>query len=45
MNAAGQGAGMLTKRRPANDIMADLVAQTVEALTEMPRRVEFGPGT
>ena len=45
MNAAVQGAGMLTKRRPANDIMADLVAQTVEALTEMPGRVEFGPGT
>ena len=45
MNAAGQGAGMLTKRRPANDIMKDLVAQTVEALTEMPGRVEFGPGT
>ena len=45
MNAAGQGAGMLTERRPANDIMADLVVQTVEALTEMPGRVEFGPGT
>ena len=45
MNAAGQGAGMLTKRRPAKDIMEDLVEQTVETLTEMPRRVEFGQRT
>ena len=45
MNAAGQGAGMLTKRRPAKDIMEDLVEQTVETLIEMPRRVEFGQQT
>ncbi|MBT4487699.1 MAG: nitronate monooxygenase [Rhodospirillaceae bacterium] len=44
MNAAGQGAGMLEQRRPAADIMADLVADTVQALTETPQRIEFGPG-
>jgi NAD(P)H-dependent flavin oxidoreductase YrpB (nitropropane dioxygenase family) len=43
MNAAGQGAGMLAERRPAVAIMADLVAATVQALTEMPQRVEFAP--
>ncbi|MFP6747508.1 MAG: nitronate monooxygenase [Alphaproteobacteria bacterium] len=43
MNAAGQGAGMLAERRPAAEIMADLVAATVQALTEMPQRVEFAP--
>jgi hypothetical protein len=41
MNAAGQGAGMLGERRPAAEIMADLVTDTVQALTETPRRVEF----
>jgi nitronate monooxygenase len=41
MNAAGQGAGMLTKRRPAAEIMADLVSGTVQALTDTPKRVEF----
>ena len=45
MNAAGQGAGMLAQRRPAADIMADLVAGTVRALREVPGRVAFGPGT
>ncbi|MDA1100359.1 MAG: nitronate monooxygenase [Proteobacteria bacterium] len=43
MNAAGQGAGSLTERRPAADIMADLVAGTVQALSETPRRVQFAP--
>jgi NAD(P)H-dependent flavin oxidoreductase YrpB (nitropropane dioxygenase family) len=43
MNAAGQGAGMLAERRPAAEIMADLVAATVQALTEMPQRVKFAP--
>ncbi|MDE0941543.1 MAG: nitronate monooxygenase family protein [Alphaproteobacteria bacterium] len=41
MNAAGQGAGMLTKHRPAAEIMADLVSGTVQALTDTPKRVEF----
>ena len=43
MNAAGQGAGLLTDRRPAADIMADLVAGTVQALSETPQRVQFAP--
>ncbi|MBT4044988.1 MAG: nitronate monooxygenase [Rhodospirillaceae bacterium] len=41
MNAAGQGTGMLKQRRPAADIMADLVSGTVQALTDTPNRVEF----
>jgi NAD(P)H-dependent flavin oxidoreductase YrpB (nitropropane dioxygenase family) len=41
MNAAGQGAGMLGERRPAAEIVADLAAGTVKALTEIPQRVEF----
>ncbi|MDP6875492.1 MAG: nitronate monooxygenase [Alphaproteobacteria bacterium] len=41
MNAAGQGAGMLAERRPAADIMADLVSGAVLALSETPQRVEF----
>jgi nitronate monooxygenase len=43
MNAAGQGAGLLTERRPAADIMADLVAGTVQALSETLQRVQFAP--
>jgi NAD(P)H-dependent flavin oxidoreductase YrpB (nitropropane dioxygenase family) len=43
MNAAGQGAGMLAQRRPAADIMADLVAGTVRALAEVQERVQFAP--
>ena len=32
MNAAGQTAGMLNERRPAADILADMVAEAAEAL-------------
>ena len=37
MNAGGQGAGMITKRRPAADIFADLLAGTRETLDRMKR--------
>ena len=35
MNAGGQGAGMITKRRPAAEIFADLVEGTREALDRL----------
>ncbi|MDP6343086.1 MAG: nitronate monooxygenase [Alphaproteobacteria bacterium] len=41
MNAAGQGAGMLERRRPAAEIMAELVAGTVAALSGLPDRVTY----
>ncbi len=43
MNAAGQGAGKLSGRRPAAEIMTDLVERTVQALVETPARIEFAP--
>lgn len=40
MNAAGQASGMLTERRPAADILADLVEEAVDELaTKLPKRV------
>lgn len=39
MNAAGQGGGMLTERRPAAAIMADLVEGAVKVLDGLPERV------
>ena len=38
-NPAGQGAGMVNEARPAADIMADLVDETVSVLNEMKERV------
>ena len=32
MNAAGQTAGMLTKKRPAADILAEMVGEAAEIL-------------
>jgi NAD(P)H-dependent flavin oxidoreductase YrpB (nitropropane dioxygenase family) len=41
MNAAGQTAGMLKQRRPAADILAEMVAEAAEILaTGLPGRVE-----
>lgn len=40
MNAAGQGAGALKEIRPAADIMADLVEQSVAAFDSIPERVQ-----
>jgi NAD(P)H-dependent flavin oxidoreductase YrpB (nitropropane dioxygenase family) len=42
MNAAGQGAGQLHKRRPAAEIMAELVEGTVAALSGLSEKVAFG---
>jgi len=39
INAAGQIGGVLTQRKPAAEIMADLVAGTVAALNGLPGRV------
>ena len=41
-NPAGQGAGMVNEARPAADIMADLVSETVSVLDEMRERVSVG---
>ena len=38
-NPAGQGAGMVNEARPAADIMADLVDETVSVLNEVKERV------
>ncbi len=38
-NPAGQGAGMVSEARPAADIMADLVGETVSVLNEVKERV------
>jgi NAD(P)H-dependent flavin oxidoreductase YrpB (nitropropane dioxygenase family) len=41
MNAAGQTAGMLTKQRPAAEILAEMVAEAAEVLAnELSRRVQ-----
>jgi NAD(P)H-dependent flavin oxidoreductase YrpB (nitropropane dioxygenase family) len=40
-NPAGQVGGMLTERKPAATIVADLVRETVEALEGLPRAVTF----
>jgi nitronate monooxygenase len=45
MNAGGQGAGQLKARRPAADIMADLVSQAAGALAGLPQRIAYAPGT
>jgi len=39
MNAAGQGIGMVSRRRPAAEIMADLIGGAVEALDALDRRL------
>ena len=41
-NPAGQGAGMVNESRPAADIMADLVDETVSVLSGMNERVTIG---
>ena len=41
-NPAGQGAGMVNEARPAADIMADLVSETVSVLDGMRERVSVG---
>jgi nitronate monooxygenase len=41
MNPAGQIAGMITRTRPAAEIMADLVSGTVEALQEVRDKVSL----
>ena len=41
-NPAGQGAGMVNEARPAADIMADLVSETVSVLEGMRERVSVG---
>ena len=41
-NPAGQGAGMVNEARPAADIMADLVNETVSVLEGMRERVSIG---
>ena len=41
-NPAGQGAGMVNEARPAADIMADLVSETVSVLAGMRERVSVG---
>ena len=42
-NPAGQGAGMVNESRPAADIMADLVDETISVLNGMRERVATGP--
>jgi NAD(P)H-dependent flavin oxidoreductase YrpB (nitropropane dioxygenase family) len=39
MNAAGQTAGMLTKQRPAAEIVAEMVAEAADLLGSTPKRV------
>jgi len=39
INAAGQVGGVLTERKPAAEIMADLVSGTIAALDGLPERV------
>jgi len=41
-NPAGQGAGLLSERRPAAKIMEDLVSGTIETLRGFETRVEVG---
>ena len=41
MNAAGQGAGALSQRKPAAEIMASLVEDTVNALSGVSDKVQF----
>lgn len=41
-NPAGQGAGMVNEARPAADIMADLVAETISVLDGLKERVSIG---
>ena len=41
-NPAGQGAGMVNEARPAAEIMADLVSETVSVLEGMRERVSVG---
>ena len=38
-NPAGQGAGLVNEARPAADIMADLVDETISVLDGMKERV------
>jgi len=38
-NPAGQGAGMVNEARPAADIMADLIDETLETLEGLKERV------
>jgi nitronate monooxygenase len=41
MNAAGQTSGMLTERRPARDILEEMVAEAAEIFAnELPKRIE-----
>ena len=44
MNAAGQTSGMLKTRRPAAEILEEMVAEAAEILaTELPGRVSAAP--
>ena len=42
MNPAGQIAGMITERKPAKQIMEDLVTGTIATLEEMRDKVTIG---
>ena len=42
MNAAGQGVGLISKRRPAAEIMADLISGATKALDDLDRRLGRG---
>ncbi len=42
-NPAGQAAGMINESRPAADIMADLIDETVSVLNGLSERVTIGP--
>lgn len=41
MNAAGQGSGLLRKRRPASEIMSELVEKTIQILEDIPKKIRF----
>jgi NAD(P)H-dependent flavin oxidoreductase YrpB (nitropropane dioxygenase family) len=42
MNAAGQASGLLTKRRPAAEILAEMVAEASHLLDGLGERVRVG---
>jgi nitronate monooxygenase len=40
MNAAGQTAGMLSKKRPAAEILAEMVEEAARILSDVPKRIQ-----
>jgi NAD(P)H-dependent flavin oxidoreductase YrpB (nitropropane dioxygenase family) len=42
MNAAGQTSGLLTKRRPASEILAELVSEASDLVAGLGKRVRVG---